>query len=146
MIATLSVASMLASSVLAQSANGFICAEDQSTGFSFKTGRWTDASFKSSDKYVVTKAKGDEPGASGSVWIVKELGQTVPSFWCKSGFSEKGALRCEGIGGEFALNHKNGRFLRTYVVGYWTDNIPGDTFFKEGANTPHLAIGKCSPL
>jgi hypothetical protein len=59
-------------------------------------------------------------------WIVSEIGGPVPFAWSEYDFTSTGALRCEGSFGEFAMNRKNLRFVKTYIYGYWTDAIPGE--------------------
>jgi len=78
---------------------------------------------------------------------VKKIGQTLPTYTCLEDFSKQGQIYCRGFG-EFKFNRENGRFLRTYTLGYYNDT-PGkpDSFFgAEGENTPAVEIGKCSPI
>jgi hypothetical protein len=129
------------------SAESYLCIEEQSTGFRFNTAQktWQQSNFSSNRKYLV------KPNTDQSLkgkWIISEIGEPVPFAWSEYDFTSAGALRCEGSFGEFAMNRKSLRFVKTYIYGYWTDAIPGEQngAFIEGKNTPDISIGKCSPL
>lgn len=129
------------------SAESYLCIEDHATGFRFNTAQniWQQSNFNSNRKYLV------KPNADQSLkgkWIVLEIGDHAPLAWSERDFTSVGALRCEGSLGEFAMNRKNLRFVRTYIFGYWTDAIPGEQngTSLEGKDTPLIGIGKCSPI
>ncbi len=144
---TFAIALLVSSLPALASAESYLCVEDHATGFEFNHNKkaWQAKFFTSNQKYLV-KPNAD-PSLKGK-WIVSEIGTSVPFAWSEYDFTSTGALRCEGSLGEFAMNRKNLRFVRTFIVGYWTDAIPGEQegTFAEGKNTPNIAIGKCSPL
>ena len=128
-------------------AESYICVEEYATGFRFDAAKkiWEQSHLSPNLKYLV------KPNTDQSLkgqWIVSEIGQSVPVAWSKHDFISTGALRFEGSFGEFAMNKKSLRFVKTYIFGYWTDAIPGeqDGTFVEGKNTPYIGIGKCSVL
>jgi hypothetical protein len=128
-------------------AESYLCIEDMTTGFSYNKARnqWTEASFKSGGKFLVTKWKGQ----GGYKWAVKEIGRDVPSAQCEEDFNDVGNLFCRGMD-TFNMNKNTRRFIRSFLHGYWQDDNPGagDNPFKmkEGENTPVISIGKCSSL
>lgn len=133
---------LLSSSVAA--ADSYLCVADMAAGFSFeKTARnWKSSTLIPKGKYIVSRST-----RKGFTWEVKEVGDKDASILCKDDFSEKGALVCDGFT-QFRMNRTSGRFLAVYVIGYWTDdkNAKEGELFREGADTPHMEIGKCSPL
>jgi len=120
---------------------------DQATGFRFNAAQqiWQQSNFQAGHKYLV------KPNTDREIkgkWIVSEFGERVPFARSEDDFTSTGALRCEGAFGEFAMNRKSLRFVKTYVWGFWTDTVPGEQgeTFVEGKNTPHIGIGNCSVL
>ena len=128
-------------------AESYLCVAEYVTGFQFITAEkeWQQRNFRATDKYLVKPNK--DESVKGK-WIVSRIGEQGPFAFCEYGFTSSGALRCDGNFGEFKMNKKSLRFLRPYIVGYWTDAIPGeqDGTFVEGENTPTIGIGKCSVL
>lgn len=128
-------------------AESYLCVEEQSTGYQFNKSRkiWQQTSFKPTGKYLV---KPNTDATHKGKWIVTEIGRADPSYRSEYDFTSTGALRCEGLVGEFMMNRKSLRFLRTYSLGYWTDAILGEAegSFVEGHNTPLISIGQCSTL
>ncbi|MEK6803935.1 MAG: hypothetical protein AABZ34_14895 [Nitrospirota bacterium] len=126
-------------------AEAYLCVADMSTGFVFdkQNKTWKKAYFTDSTKYMVARSSADAEGK----WEVKEIGQSVAAASCENGFTSLGALNCEGFL-EFRMNKNSLRFLSAYLIGYWTDAIPGNSSdaFREGGNSPFVEIGKCSPL
>src|SRR5262245_60253138 len=127
------------------SAESYLCVDEQMTGFWFNTTKkiWEQSKFSPDRKYLV------KPNSDQSVkgkWIVSEFGQTAPYAWSESDFSSIGVIRLKGDSGEFAMNRKNLRFVRTYIGGYWTDAIPGLKGVEWEESTPVISIGKCSVL
>jgi hypothetical protein len=138
---------LLASLPALASAETYVCVVDQATGFYFNRAQktWQQTSFKVTQKYLV------KPNVDASIagkWVVVEFGRSAPTAVCEYDFTSTGALRCNGLGGEFVMNRKNLRFLVSYLLGYWTDAIPGEEAgtFVEGENTPLISLGKCSLL
>ncbi|MDM7941609.1 MAG: hypothetical protein QUV35_03175 [Hydrogenophaga sp.] len=134
--------------VMASATTSYLCATEKAAGVSFdKTrGTWDTAIFKADGKYLVSQATPAELAESPAKWHVKKLGQSFSMYGCPEDFSNQGRIYCRGIG-EFKFNKENGRFLRTYTLGYYNDT-PGkvDFFGAEGENTPAVEIGKCSPI
>lgn len=125
------------------SAESYLCVEDQKTGFRFTSQKqWHQSNFSPNRKYLVKPNKGQSMKGK---WIVSEIGEPVPHAWSEYDFTSTGALKADGPFGEFAMNRKNLRFVVTYILGYWTDAIPGEDFV-EGETTPLISIGKCSLL
>jgi hypothetical protein len=133
---------LLATSAVA-SETSYLCVTDLATGFSFDktTSSWKVANFAPRGKYLVSRSSG-----KGYAWEVKAVGDKEPQATCKKDFSEFGTLVCEGFT-ELRMNRNSGRFLAIYAIGYWSDdkNLL-DGILREGANTPNMEIGKCSPL
>lgn len=134
---------MLLLPTIAISDVSYLCVADRATGFGYeKSTGWSNVSFTASSKYLVSKSTRKD-----TTWEVKTVGQRVPFSLCENDFSENGALICKGLP-EIRMNRISGRFLSVYPIGYWSDdmNVKGETRFREGANTPFMEIGKCSPL
>jgi hypothetical protein len=74
------------------------------------------------------------------------MGDDHAMVLCKDDFSESGFLFCQGLGGEFRFNRRNGRFLNVYLLGYF-NVVPGtNKITDESSDTPFMEIGKCSPF
>jgi hypothetical protein len=124
-------------------ADSYLCVSDMVTGFAFnkETKQWEIARFKANEKFVVTRSKG-----SMFVWEVRRTGLNAPVSYCQEDFTASGYLICKGFD-SFFMNRKTLRFLTIYTMGYWDDVFDEKTeIFKEGANTPNMKIGKCTPL
>ena len=130
------------SSVAAETS--FLCVTDMASGFVFDKSRdsWKSAILTPREKYLVSKST-----QKGYAWEVNEVGSKTPIAACKDDFNEIGILVCEGLK-ELRMNKNSGRFLAIYAIGYWNDNKNSkeNDLFREGANTPSMEIGKCSPL
>ena len=126
-------------SVALHAVSGYVCVVNESTGFSRSEGEWKSTSFRAGRRYNVSRAQSGETlfftEGQKPVWVVKEVGDKNASFWCKSDFTSAGAIRCDGVGGEFWFNRENLRFQEYYAIGYVNDS-KGDT--------PLVAIGTCS--
>lgn len=115
--------------------SGYVCLADSSTGFAFNsnTKTWNPTSFNVKDsKYLLSLNNGK--------WEWKRFGEKY-GIPCSSNFNEKGYLRCDSIE-EVSFNKVNLRYLLVYPIGYVNGGIAG----KEGADTPSMEIGKCSPM
>ncbi len=135
-------------SASAYAAESYLCVADMATGFKFDENRkeWETATFKESQKYLVRKSKRKE-----FVWEVKQVGKSAELVFCNDDFNEVGSLVCESLGSTiaFRMNKLNLRFLYSYLIGFWTDNVKdskGTDILREGSNTPNIQMGKCSPL
>ena len=121
----------------------YLCVADKATGFKFDgvLSRWTSANFRADAKYLVAPSK-----LAGYAWQVTRMGEQTATALCKEDFNEYGYLNCEGGGGTFRFNRKNGRFLKAYSVGY-VNVLPGvNDITDAGSDTPNLEIGTCSPF
>ena len=142
---TCTIVLLLAALPALASAESYLCVEEQTTGFRFDTGtkQWQQSNFRSDRKFLVKP--NTDPSLKGK-WIVWQSGEFLPYAWSESDFTSTGALKGEGHFGEFAMNRKSLRFLRTYVWGYWTDAIPGEPDDRplEEMRTPQIGIGTCT--
>ena len=116
----------------------YLCVPEHSTGFSYDNVQkeWKNTKFKTDHKYLISERDGTE-----YAFYVTRVGDPIALSFCESDFNESGFLSCSGIG-EFHFNKKNGRYLYSYSIGYYNVLSGKD----EGADTPYLEIGKCSPF
>lgn len=128
-------------------AEGFVCAPEHTTGFSYNKQEkaWKPTIFKSESHLVISRP--NEIEKNTGVWVVKKIGSIMPNYFCKEEINDAGYLRCAG-GGEFIFNRKNLRFMSTYAVGYVNDRLGKKNPFlgDEGDNTPSISIGQCTPF
>jgi len=140
-------ASLLTPSIVR--AESYLCVGDFSTGFSFdrSSNSWEQATFRADRKFLLSRPDRNDKVFSEWVWVLKEVGSSMPSAVCKQDFDESGSLHCQGIS-TFRINRISGRFLYAYLYGYWNDNAGKSANLggTEGGNTPLLVIGKCSSI
>ena len=109
----------------------YLCIPSSATGFSFtqKTSRWEESSFNIEEKKFLLKKKTGQ-------WQWSNFGETN-EYTCQ----ERGqtSINCNLFLGEVIFDKKTLRYLKTYLPGY-VDGV------ESNANTPHIMIGKCSPL
>lgn len=128
----------------------FLCVVDKSSGVSYnKTLKdWESTTFHAGDKYLISPYVSPVPNPTNPEYVfqITQLGTSLPTGWCKAGFTKNGFLFCNMVGGEFRFNRDNGRFLMSYMLGYY--GVPSGSVNTpdENNNTPYLAIGKCSPF
>ena len=123
---------------------GYICAADMATGFSYKGGTWSAANFEPNRKFIVSRTGQGEQSAMSvpdAKWSVLVLGDKGPTNTCPE-FDTLGSLICLGPFSEFRMSKDSLRFLYSYLSGYW-DRPP---LGSEAGDTPYIAIGKCSPM
>jgi len=125
-------------------ADQYLCMSDSATGFTYNdiTGEWQTSTFSVRDsKYVITESKEDN-----YAFKVAMHGTTYSYADCKDDFNEYGYLVCSGAAGTFKFNRINGRFLKTYELGYYNvlPKIRGND--DTTSDTPTIEIGKCTPL
>jgi hypothetical protein len=122
----------------------YLCVTDMITGFAFDKDRqqWHSADFRAESKYLVSKAT-----IASYAWEVKRVGQDHTLIVCREDFNELGLMFCAGMG-DFRMNKHTLRFLYVYPMGYWNTApaLAPDRGLREGADAPHIAIGKCSPM
>lgn len=128
-------------SLSAIAADSYVCLAELTTGFSFDAGKnkWKSTDFRSEKKLVISRVK-----QKSYAWEAKEVGDSRPGATCEQDFNEAGNLFCSGVF-DLRFNNRTLRFLYVYPIGYWSDDARVG-MSREGANTPALAIGKCSPL
>jgi hypothetical protein len=133
-------------------AEQYFCVADSSVGFSYNPSniKWEQASFNVSDKkYIISKRTPDSPEPVFQVageFQVMRVGENNPIAQCKQGFNENGFLQCDGIFGEIRFNKDNGRYILSYLGGYF-NVVPGKNKITDStSDTPLIEIGKCSPL
>jgi hypothetical protein len=127
-------------------AENWLCIAERATGFKYDSilKDWKTVNFKiANEKYIVRPSKNE----NYKYEVVKfgENREFMPDYSCKEVFSAGIFFHCEGMMGEFKLNAKNGRFLSTYIAGYWTV-APGVNENTEEGDTPTIQIGKCTRL
>jgi hypothetical protein len=114
---------------------------DKATGFSYdKSGSWQSTDFEVEEKFLVTPRPNnfsDDLIPSDVAWLVTAVGKKRPEYFCKEGFNKIGYLSCKGLFSEFKMSRATMRFQSYYGNGYVSD---------ERADTPHIAIGKCSSI
>ena len=130
---------LVATSVYAT--DSYLCVAEMTTGFTYDATKksWKSADFRSEKKLAITRAK-QKPYA----WEAKEVGDSRPAATCERDFNEAGNLFCSGVF-DLRVNKRQLRFLYVYPIGYWSDDS-GNPAYREGDNTPALAIGKCRAL
>jgi len=109
----------------------YICLANDSTGFSYNTttNSWVKTGFDVSDRKKLLKKV-------GSGWEWSSFGSNYAE---KCGaINNYGLLNCDLLLGSIRFNKNTLRFIETYTVGYLDGDKNGDT--------PHITIGKCSPL
>ncbi len=127
-------------------AESWLCLTDKSTGFRYNaaTKQWQSIDFRTGDDRYIIK-----PGTSkANVYEVRKFGDDtsiLPEAWCNQDFQAGTFLHCKGVFGEFKFNRKTGRFLKSYLAGYWT-YAPGVNKTDEGGDTPSIDIGICSAI
>ncbi len=118
----------------------YICVANKLSGFEYKddTKMWGPVHSRSDRKYLIAPASGQDVK-----FQVTEVGKNAALGFCKGGFNDSGHLFCDVIGGEFKINKTNGRFLLSYLAGYYdVGSTPEIT--DETSDMPFLEIGKCS--
>jgi len=140
----------------ASAAEKYLCIASSSVGYSYNKAKddWNIENFKIDDKYIVYKNNNDKY----ATWRVKLFDESHVAT-CKNDFSAIGKLYCSGAY-KFQMNKHNGRFILSYMHGYWDDGLNDfikktdkselnpfyDVVGEEGENTPFLQIGKCTSL
>lgn len=113
----------------------------KATGFFYNKGtkEWQSTALKTS-QFVIAPSKNEK-----EAYAVTDIGGKLLPGYCNKDFNDVGMLFCETFGGELKFNRANGRFLRTFVLAYYTVGVPGlvkET--DEESGTPMIEIGKCA--
>ena len=132
---------LLAVLTTAASADPWLCITEQSTGFVFKNGKWEHGRFTVEDrKYILRKlTQGDFYYRDDNKYGLFLLGTDLVGTPC-SDPSISGNIVCGDFFGQFKFSTKSGRFLMTYMVGYW------DSIADDESHTPLISIGRCSRI
>jgi len=125
-------------------AEQYICVADMATGFSYSesTKRWNETNFRTDEnKYIISKSDFGK-------YVLKatKIGSDYPLAYCEHTYDEHGYLFCSGLGGEFKMNKGNGRYIKSFTLGYYNVLPSVNEITDSSSDTPHLEIGKCSPL
>jgi hypothetical protein len=120
-------------------AEKYICLADIVTGFRYSetSEKWVQTKFIADDKYIIS-----ESDSESYAFKVVEIGSKYPLANCKEGFNEYGFLFCD----DFKFQKKNGRYIRSYTVGYFNVLPSLNEISDSTSDTPFLEIGKCSPI
>jgi hypothetical protein len=123
------------------SADPWLCITEQSTGFVFKNGKWEHGRFTVEDrKYILRKlTKSDFYYRGDNKYGLFLLGTDLVGTPCGDP-SISGNIFCEDFFGQFRFSTKSGRFLMTYMNGYW------DSIADDESHTPLISIGRCSKI
>jgi hypothetical protein len=120
---------------LAEKAPSWLCVADSATGFSFEKGQWRPTNFVTAKKYLL--AEGEVPHRNRQLkYQWKEMGQSVGSECDER--NSYGSIRCD-FPHHVVFNAQTLRYLKWYPYGY----VDGA---DNNQNTPHIEIGRCSPL
>lgn len=116
----------------------YLCVAEESTGFIFDNGEWKRASFNiNNHKYILRKLKKDEKPLMADrphSYGLYKLGSNKQRFSCFHNID----FYCEGIAEEFYFSPESGKYLMSYMLGYWKDEY--------GSNTPSISRGRCSKI
>jgi hypothetical protein len=112
---------------------------DQATGFYFENGKWGVAGFREGRKFLITLSSGL---AGETIWKMTEFGNPKFNLSCREledALLKEKVISCRSLAYEVRMHKKSLRIFYAYLYGYWE----GD---DNNENTPHVAIGKCSPM
>ena len=132
---------LLFSSLAYSKDDTYLCIAEESTGFYFENGKWGQAKFDvSEEKFLIRKIKTHEVGYvdKKNNYGIYPLGENYSVHVCEQNQRTKKMI-CNGITGKIFFSPTSGRFLKSYIFGYW-EGIDNNT------NTPHLMRGRCSKI
>ena len=124
-----------------QSSNTYLCISEESTGFYYEKGQWGHANFNvKNDKFILREIKVGELGYFGkeNSYGIFPIGERHPELQCGISESENNFV-CQGLLGQFYFSPKSGRFIKTYIAGYWDGK-------DNNENTPAITRGRCSKI
>ena len=121
--------------------NSYLCIADMSTGFKYDNGMWQQTHFNvDGSKYMLRHTKeSDVVWVKEHKWAWVEFGETVAYSWCDVP-ADSDYFNCSGVMVEVQLNVKTLRYQMYYHGTYLAASE------EQHADTPHIEIGKCSPL
>jgi len=134
---------MLIISLLATiaSADPWLCAKEDATGFLFSNGQWERSRFNVEDeKYILRKLKQGEYffGARNYTYGLFVLGNETSGLPCDN-VSRPGLLICVDADSEFKFSTKSGRFLMMHTGDY----LDGE---DDAGSAAFFSRGRCSKL
>jgi len=132
---------LLFTSVTNADESTYLCIAEESTGFYFENGSWGRAHFKVSDeKYIIRKMKEVELEFFGGKhpYGVYSLGGKYPEYRCSVTESSNNYICRDGVG-DFLFSPKSGRFIKSYMAGYWDGE-------DKNEDTPSITRGRCSKI
>jgi hypothetical protein len=123
------------------SADPWLCTTEQTTGFVFKNDNWEPGRFTVEDrKYILRKlTEADFYYRGDNKYGLFLLGMDLVGTPCTNP-SLSGNIFCEDFVGQFKFSTKSGRFLMTYMSGYWDSKSDAES------HTPLISIGRCSKI
>ena len=135
----------------------WLCVSEKATGFAYRSGTWSQTNFRPDYKYLIRPL--DEVSTGGRTgnedYGVYQFGEAYPVFFCTQSFYEgfpdksdtpAGYIYCSSMTGFFSFNMYNLRFTHAYRGGYSVVVPKINNILDEGADTPLIEIGTCSPL
>ena len=124
-------------------AEKYICLADILTGFKYSENseKWVQAGFLANDKYIIS-----ESDTESYAFKVVKIGDENSIANCVEGFGEYGFLHCKGVGQDFRFQKKNGRYIKSSIMGYFNVLPSLNGISDSTSDTPYVEIGKCSPF
>jgi hypothetical protein len=138
----ISLICLLSPAIASSNVDGpYLCLPEDATGFSFDKSEWRTVSFNVSNERFLVKAleekdKKKSDTKSQFTHGIYPHGNKYPAMKCRYSDATE-AFYCDGIG-EAIFSTRTGRFIRTYVAGYWSGDSVDDA--------PYIMKGKCSLL
>jgi len=137
----------------AQAEEQWLCTSKQTTGFAYRTGKWSEQSFTAGDIFIIKPLTQKEIKFAQDFYLgdaysygVFRQGSKVPYHVCDESFSGVGYLYCGDFRGFFSFNKFNLRFTHGQSGGY-SSVVPGiNDLTDETTDTPFLEIGTCQKL
>jgi hypothetical protein len=128
----------------------YLCVTEAAAGIAFDQAhkRWVGTMFNTANrKFIFRRTRPDDTYAPHDPWRFYSFGRNgnhdIPDAMCSKDFeADTGSIYCTGIFGEFIFNKKTLRFQHYY----WGMYVHPNPEFGEGADTPTIHVGTCSPL
>ena len=123
------------------SAEGWLCVAEIEGGFDYdkSTKTWVHKNFKANSKYLIRR-----PEKKGNAWVVVEVGQSFPFFYCEEEVDKFGELSCQGMGGNLRFNTQMLKFAVSSTHSYFAEL---ESFTKdERPDSMWIGAGLCSAI
>ena len=128
-----------------KSSERYLCEATSATGFVYKKslGRWQQSNFIVNNKYTINKSD-----ATSYRYVITQVGEKYPLTTCEKGFTKNGSLLCghSSSMNHFKFNKNNGRYLLSYMVGYYNVVPAINKKTDADSDTPFLEIGICTSM